>query len=83
MLVDYKLKYPYCNPFMPSQCIDLFQAKNIIDDKSKFYVAKVLKELHCTLYCCIAIEKMKKEKYNPKSTLHESLLLKIWGNLKP
>lgn len=61
MLKAYKKKYSYSVPFHHDQCDDLYLAKNIIDDKSKFYVGKTLKELHCTLHGEICIEKLKKE----------------------
>lgn len=60
MLRGYKEKYPYFNPFQQQQCEVLFEAKNITDEKSKFYVAKTLKELHCTLYGLHLIENLKK-----------------------
>lgn len=43
MLKRYKEKYTYSKLFNPDQCDDLFLAKNIIDEKSKFYVGKTLK----------------------------------------
>lgn len=83
MLKRYKEKYTYSKLFNPDQCDDLFLAKNIIDEKSKFYVGKTLKQLHCTLYGEIYIEKLKNEKYSSKNDRHENLLIEIWNNLKP
>lgn len=50
VLKEYKKLYPYTLPFVKEQYEEIFNAKNIHDDKSKFYVGKTLKELHCTLY---------------------------------
>lgn len=60
MLANYKQKYPYTAPFHPQQCEEICVAKNIDEDKSKFYVGKTLKELHCALYAVHVIEGLKK-----------------------
>jgi hypothetical protein len=43
VLRNYRDKYPYSNSFKQDQCDMLFNAKNISDEKSKFYVGKTLK----------------------------------------
>lgn len=43
MLRSYKEKYPYLQPFAHHQCEELCEAKNIVDEKSRFYVGKTLK----------------------------------------
>lgn len=83
MLNQYKDKYPYSLPYAHHQHEELCQAKNIIDEKSKFYVGKTLRELHCTLYGIHFIENNKKDKYNSKNPTHEKKLVEIWKNLKP
>lgn len=43
MLQAYKDKYPYSTPFIQAQCEEVFVAKNIHEDKSKYYIGKTLK----------------------------------------
>ena len=83
VLGGYKGRYPYTQPFQESQAEDLIASKQITDSKSKFYVTKILRELHCTLYAHNYIEGLKNVKYNSADPDHESKLLQIWKNLKP
>lgn len=83
MLDNYKKKYPFSVPFQKEQLDYLFQLKDIGKDKNRFYIAKILRELHCYNYTLYVLENKKNTKYNKNKPEHEQKLLGLWENLKP
>lgn len=64
MLAEYKKIYPYSGQFQEEQLKFIYRVKNIDDDKARFYVGKVVRELHSTLYAGIYFEALKKQPYS-------------------
>lgn len=50
VLKSYKDNFPYHLPYQLNQADSLINSKAIASDKEKFYVSKILRELHCTIY---------------------------------
>lgn len=83
MLEKYKIEYPYEKIFIFEQAEFLCAAKNISENDTKFYVTKILRELHSFEFSKIFVHKLMKTKYDKQNSMHETMLIQIWKSLKP
>lgn len=70
MLQQYKEMYPANKPFELKQGELLCSQKNITDNQTKFYVIKVLRELHSVQFSLSYLTSLQKTKYSKDNQTH-------------